>query len=215
MFKNLSPPASTWLHLLSPSSTCLHLLSLASTCLAGEFRSTLEHTDVNKFVPFDFNCDFIKMHFGTKRDRPISYQEFTQVLWVSRYAHSMTWTLYSAGRWRRSSTLHTFLFSCLGVPSGARSAGFQKVRQQQRWHRISAWPEEDPCEPVPSPPLYLCGSQHTSGEGIPFTTLTLIASSAGQINNRCILFSRSISLENVYARSHLCSRRELCGKTLN
>lgn len=52
-------------------------------CVLEEFRQTLEHTDLNKFVKFNFDTDFVKLHFGNKRERKISYSEFTQVLWVS------------------------------------------------------------------------------------------------------------------------------------
>jgi len=47
-----------------------------------EFRNTLQHTVLNKFVKFNFDTEFVKLHFGAKRDRSISYHEFTQVLWV-------------------------------------------------------------------------------------------------------------------------------------
>ena len=52
------------------------------TFLIDEFRQTLEHTELNKFVKFNFDTDFVRLHFGAKRDRRISYSEFTQVLWV-------------------------------------------------------------------------------------------------------------------------------------
>ena len=51
--------------------------------ILDEFRRTLEHTEINKFVKFNFDTDFVRLHFGEKRDRQISYSEFTQVLWVS------------------------------------------------------------------------------------------------------------------------------------
>lgn len=47
-----------------------------------EFQSVLQHAEPNKFVPFNFDCEFIKLHFGEKKDRYINYNEFTQVMWV-------------------------------------------------------------------------------------------------------------------------------------
>lgn len=47
-----------------------------------EFKTTLEQSELNKFVKFDFDTDFVKLHFGAKRNRRITYSEFTQVLWV-------------------------------------------------------------------------------------------------------------------------------------
>ena len=57
-------------------------IAMCYTFLIDEFRQTLEHTELNKFVKFNFDTDFVRLHFGAKRDRRISYSEFTQVLWV-------------------------------------------------------------------------------------------------------------------------------------
>ncbi|KAF6020616.1 SLC25A12 [Bugula neritina] len=54
-----------------------------------EFRNTLQHTVLNKFVKFNFDTEFVKLHFGAKRDRSISYHEFTQVLWEYQEEHAL------------------------------------------------------------------------------------------------------------------------------
>jgi len=33
-------------------------------------------------IPFDFDCDFVKNHFGKDKQRQINYQEFTQIIHV-------------------------------------------------------------------------------------------------------------------------------------
>lgn len=34
-------------------------------------------------IPFDFDCDFVKNHFGKDKQRQINYQEFTQIIHVT------------------------------------------------------------------------------------------------------------------------------------
>lgn len=89
--------------------------------IVDEFRSTLEHTDVNKFVQFDFNCDFIKLHFGEKRDRPISYQEFTQVLWV-RFIPSI---MNNSSGFRIVKKFLVHFYECCWFRSTTRSMRFK------------------------------------------------------------------------------------------
>lgn len=48
------------------------------TC--DEFEDIIKHTTLNTKISFDFNCEFIKAHFGKDKSRKISYNEFTQLL---------------------------------------------------------------------------------------------------------------------------------------
>jgi solute carrier family 25 aspartate/glutamate transporter 12/13 len=50
---------------------------------SDEFEDIIKHTTLNREIPFNFNCDFIKLHFGAKKDRKITYSEFTQLIHVS------------------------------------------------------------------------------------------------------------------------------------
>ena len=52
-------------------------------CL-DEFEDVLSHTTLHYKHPFNFNSDFIKLHFGRKKQRNVSYGEFTQLIHVSR-----------------------------------------------------------------------------------------------------------------------------------
>ncbi|KAH8871467.1 Calcium-binding mitochondrial carrier protein Aralar1 [Schistosoma japonicum] len=44
------------------------------------FKKTLDLTSVNKEFPFNFDCDFIKLHFSKDKSRKINYNEFTQII---------------------------------------------------------------------------------------------------------------------------------------
>ncbi|WAR06150.1 CMC1-like protein [Mya arenaria] len=46
----------------------------------GEFKDIVQHTTLHKQIPFNFDCDFINLHFGEDRKRRISYAEFTQLI---------------------------------------------------------------------------------------------------------------------------------------
>ncbi|CAH8515630.1 unnamed protein product [Schistosoma turkestanicum] len=44
------------------------------------FKKTLDLTLVNKEFAFNFDCDFINLHFSKDRSRKINYDEFTQII---------------------------------------------------------------------------------------------------------------------------------------
>uniref|UniRef100_A0A3Q0KMM7 Putative mitochondrial solute carrier n=1 Tax=Schistosoma mansoni TaxID=6183 RepID=A0A3Q0KMM7_SCHMA len=44
------------------------------------FKKTLDMTLVNKEFTFNFDCDFINLHFSKDRSRKIHYDEFTQII---------------------------------------------------------------------------------------------------------------------------------------
>lgn len=45
-----------------------------------EFRDVLASTLPSGSIPFDFDCDFINLHFGKERKRQISFEDFTQFI---------------------------------------------------------------------------------------------------------------------------------------
>ncbi|KAG1678126.1 Calcium-binding mitochondrial carrier protein Aralar1 [Nymphon striatum] len=45
-----------------------------------EFKDVVTHTTLHKYVPFEFEGDFIALHFGKNTKRTVSYAEFGQVL---------------------------------------------------------------------------------------------------------------------------------------
>ena len=46
----------------------------------NDFQYIISATKQFKEFPFNFNSDFITAHFGAKRERQITYKEFTQIL---------------------------------------------------------------------------------------------------------------------------------------
>lgn len=44
----------------------------------------MNHTNLQKSVPFDFDSDFVKLHFGHDKKKQITYAEFTQILHVNK-----------------------------------------------------------------------------------------------------------------------------------
>ena len=45
-----------------------------------EFLGILSKTTLHKKIPFNYDCDFIKLYFGKNKDRQITYSEFSQFL---------------------------------------------------------------------------------------------------------------------------------------
>ncbi|XP_076092098.1 electrogenic aspartate/glutamate antiporter SLC25A13, mitochondrial-like isoform X1 [Mytilus galloprovincialis] len=54
-----------------------------------EFQDIINHTTLNREIPFDFNCDFIKLHFGKDKDRKVTYSEFTQLIHDFHEEHAL------------------------------------------------------------------------------------------------------------------------------
>ncbi|XP_076455982.1 electrogenic aspartate/glutamate antiporter SLC25A13, mitochondrial-like isoform X2 [Babylonia areolata] len=48
------------------------------TC--DEFEDIIKHTTLNQKMPFNFNSEFIQLHFGKDKSRKVTYNEFTQLL---------------------------------------------------------------------------------------------------------------------------------------
>lgn len=53
------------------------------------FKEIMSHTQLHQTIPFDFNCDFVSMHFGKDRQKQISYQEFSQMIHDFHEEHAL------------------------------------------------------------------------------------------------------------------------------
>lgn len=62
--------------------TAFHLFDTNGngTVSFGEFVGILSKTTLHKKIPFNYECDFIKLYFGKNKDRQINYSEFSQFL---------------------------------------------------------------------------------------------------------------------------------------
>ncbi|XP_071826694.1 electrogenic aspartate/glutamate antiporter SLC25A13, mitochondrial-like isoform X2 [Apostichopus japonicus] len=45
-----------------------------------EFKGVYSATEVHKEIPFNFDCRFVRLHFGQNKKKELSYEEFTQFL---------------------------------------------------------------------------------------------------------------------------------------
>lgn len=45
-------------------------------------KQVFNQTTIHQRIPFNWDCEFIRLHFGTQRDKQLSYGEFTQFLLV-------------------------------------------------------------------------------------------------------------------------------------
>uniref|UniRef100_A0AAX7UB94 Solute carrier family 25 member 13 n=1 Tax=Astatotilapia calliptera TaxID=8154 RepID=A0AAX7UB94_ASTCA len=48
-----------------------------------DVKQVFGQTTIHQHIPFNWDCEFIRLHFGTKRNKQLSYGEFTQFLLVA------------------------------------------------------------------------------------------------------------------------------------
>lgn len=58
-------------------------------CAAENVRDIFGQTTVHHHIPFNWDCEFIRLHFGHDNKKHLSYLEFTQFLQV-RWSHTHT-----------------------------------------------------------------------------------------------------------------------------
>lgn len=51
-------------------------------CAAENVQDIFSQTTVHHHIPFNWNCEFIRLHFGHDRKKHLNYLEFTQFLQV-------------------------------------------------------------------------------------------------------------------------------------
>lgn len=61
--------------------------------VAENVRDIFSQTTVHHHIPFNWDCEFIRLHFGHERNKNLSYTEFTQFLQVPN--HTITMTTFS------------------------------------------------------------------------------------------------------------------------
>lgn len=50
---------------------------------SDEVQNIFSQTDCHQQIPFNWESDFVKLHFGQSREKTLNYFEFTQFLQVS------------------------------------------------------------------------------------------------------------------------------------
>ncbi|XP_034401186.1 LOW QUALITY PROTEIN: calcium-binding mitochondrial carrier protein Aralar2 [Cyclopterus lumpus] len=53
-----------------------------------DVKQVFSHTTIHQHIPFNWDCEFIRLHFGTRRDKRLSYGEFTQFLLEMQLEHA-------------------------------------------------------------------------------------------------------------------------------
>uniref|UniRef100_A0A669CQA8 Solute carrier family 25 member 13 n=1 Tax=Oreochromis niloticus TaxID=8128 RepID=A0A669CQA8_ORENI len=53
-----------------------------------DVKQVFGQTTIHQHIPFNWNCEFIRLHFGTKRNKQLSYGEFTQFLLEMQLEHA-------------------------------------------------------------------------------------------------------------------------------
>ncbi|XP_072225954.1 electrogenic aspartate/glutamate antiporter SLC25A13, mitochondrial isoform X1 [Leuresthes tenuis] len=53
-----------------------------------DVKQVFSQTTIHQHIPFNWNCEFIQLHFGTQRNKQLSYGEFTQFLLEMQLEHA-------------------------------------------------------------------------------------------------------------------------------
>ena len=72
---------------LSTTTTQLFDTNGNGTVSLDEFVGILSKTTLHRSIPFNFDCDFVKLYFGREGKRDITYTEFRSVVVVFLPSH--------------------------------------------------------------------------------------------------------------------------------
>uniref|UniRef100_A0A672HPR8 Solute carrier family 25 member 13 n=1 Tax=Salarias fasciatus TaxID=181472 RepID=A0A672HPR8_SALFA len=53
-----------------------------------EVKQVFSQTTIHQHIPFNWDCEFIRLHFGSQRDKQLNYGEFTQFLLEMQLEHA-------------------------------------------------------------------------------------------------------------------------------
>ncbi|GLD57849.1 calcium-binding mitochondrial carrier protein Aralar2 isoform X2, partial [Lates japonicus] len=53
-----------------------------------DVKQVFSQTTIHQHIPFNWDCEFIRLHFGMQRDKQLSYGEFTQFLLEMQLEHA-------------------------------------------------------------------------------------------------------------------------------
>ncbi|KAM7373033.1 hypothetical protein PAMP_007917 [Pampus punctatissimus] len=58
----------------------------------GDVKQVFSQTTIHQHIPFNWDSEFIRLHFGTERDKQLSYGEFTQFLLFISHQSVLTYS---------------------------------------------------------------------------------------------------------------------------
>lgn len=107
-------------------------------------RDIFSQTTVHHHIPFNWDCEFIRLHFGHDGKKDLSYLEFTQFLqvrWLYTDTHwsvsSFLLRLWGDYIYTRHSGVKCFFFLFfLGAAAGACTPGIRPKGQRQEWRHL-------------------------------------------------------------------------------
>lgn len=120
---------------------------LMCICAAENVRDIFSQTTVHHHIPFNWDCEFIRLHFGHDRKKRLNYLEFTQFLqvrWIHIHIFFFTFSLLLFLRYRHPHKvllwlyLHSALWChvILGAAVGACTAGVCSEGQREEWRHL-------------------------------------------------------------------------------
>lgn len=107
-------------------------------------RDIFSQTTVHHHIPFNWDCEFIRLHFGHDGKKDLSYLEFTQFLQVRWLYTDTHWSVssFSLRLWgdyiytRHSGVKCFFFLFFLGAAAGACTPGIRPKGQRQEWRHL-------------------------------------------------------------------------------
>ncbi len=117
-------------------------------CAAENVRDIFSQTTVHHHIPFNWDCEFIRLHFGHDSKKHLSYLEFTQFLQVRRsYSHADLFFrfVFYLTIFTLSLVVSCFLRSCSWSMHARRLPRRTKGRMASSppWTSVTLWPPSD------------------------------------------------------------------------
>ena len=127
-------------------------------CAAENVRDIFSQTTVHHHIPFNWDCEFIRLHFGHDGKKDLSYLEFTQFLQVRWLYTDTHWSVssFSLRLWgdyiytQHSGVMCSFFFffffrSCSWSMHARHSPKRTKARMASSppWTSVTLWPPSD------------------------------------------------------------------------
>lgn len=118
-------------------------------CAPENARDIFSQTTVHHHIPFNWDCEFIRLHFGNDRKKQLSYLEFTQFLQVQQIRVLCNVTSSTIFTSLRCLVCFVFVFclfrSCSWSMHVRRSP--RKIKRRMvpslRWTLATSWPRSD------------------------------------------------------------------------
>lgn len=119
---------------------CFSPLAIAHSCLTlpENVRDIFSQTTVHHHIPFNWDCEFIRLHFGHERNKNLSYTEFTQFLqvyiWSTPFNFRPMSCMINLSQKSLNMTICGFTAVCVTVRCSDVSAGCLRTNKTPETH---------------------------------------------------------------------------------